>query len=99
MAPSPEREKKSKRRKDPATPTNNRAGGSESGGDGGDGGGGGGAAGQKKKKGRGGGYPKIYWLNTTVTKLHNVRAEPIFSANIVGHLFADRQVRSKINVH
>jgi hypothetical protein len=40
----------------------------------------------------GAGFPKIYWLNTAVTKLHNVRSEPIKESTIVGHLKADKQV-------
>jgi hypothetical protein len=40
----------------------------------------------------GAGFPKIYWLNTAVTKLHNVRSEPIKESTIVGHLRENRQV-------
>jgi len=37
-------------------------------------------------------YPKIFWLNTQHTRLHNVRAEPIKDSKIVGHLLANKQV-------
>lgn len=40
----------------------------------------------------GGAFPKLYWLNGSATKLHNVRAEPIKEAAVVGHLVADKQV-------
>lgn len=40
----------------------------------------------------GDGQDQIYRLNTQVTKLHNVRAEPIKTAVVVGHIFADRDV-------
>ena len=37
---------------------------------------------------------RIFWLNTAVTKLHNVRAEPIRESAVVGHLMADTEVRA-----
>ena len=40
----------------------------------------------------GGAFPKIFLLNPSATKLHNVRAEPIKEAKVVGHLLVDRQV-------
>jgi len=36
--------------------------------------------------------PNACWLNTAVTSLHNVRAEPIKDAAIVGHLVADTEI-------
>jgi len=53
------------------------------------GGGGGGDLGGREYRS---GFPKIYYLDTNHTKLHNVRAEPIKESQAIGSLLADRQV-------
>jgi len=40
----------------------------------------------------GSGFPRLYWLNGSTTRLHNVRSEPIKESSVVGHLVEDKQV-------
>jgi len=41
----------------------------------------------------GSGFPRLYWLNGSATRLHNVRSEPIKESAVVGHLVEDKQVK------
>ena len=52
-----------------------------------------GGAGNGSSSSTGGGFLRLYWLNGSATRLHNVRSEPIKESAVVGHLVEDKQVK------